>query len=366
MKQVILVGGGHAHIEVVRRFGRLPASQRSSVAVTLLDGNRYAAYSGMLPGLIAGHYQFAETHVDLAALCERNAVSFCQTRAAGVLLSDQQVVQADRQRRRYDVLSLDVGAASRTVGIAGVEQHAIAIKPVAAFLRRWHAYAATAPRNCPLVVLGGGAAGVEVALALAFRLRAQKPWITLLAATLLPGYSSTAVARVRACLAARGVNVLLDRATAVDAHSVQTAAGALASEFTVVATGASAPTWIAASGLATDAGGFVAVGPTLQSRSHANVFASGDIAAQMMADGRAVPKSGVYAVRAGPVLFANLMAAALEQGSMQSFEPPAQTLALLASGNKHATLCYGNVAISGAWAWHLKNRIDRRFMAKYV
>jgi selenide,water dikinase len=218
-------------------------------------------------------------------------------------------------------------------------------------------------------VVGGGAAGVEMLLAMRHALElvpgpGRVEWHLFTdAGELLPAHAPAVRARFAALLARRGV--IVHRATpvaAVDSGGVQAAAGArLAVDATIWATGAAAPEWLRGTGLALDAAGFVAVDATLQSTSHAGVFAAGDVASMV---GTPRPKSGVYAVRQGPPLARNLVAAA-SGAPLASYAPQADALALITTGERCAVATRGALTVEGRWVWRWKDWIDRRFMARY-
>ena len=171
------------------------------------------------------------------------------------------------------------------------------------------------------------------------------------------------MARVQRTLAAMGVAVVRQGAAAVQAHAVLLADGnRLPCDVAVLATGAQAPTWLAGSGLALDAQGFVSTTATLQSASHPQVFAVGDVATR-----RDTPhaKSGVYAVRAGPALALNLQRAVAGL-PLLAHQPPARTLNLVSCGNRSAIAAWGRWSAQGRWVWWLKDRIDRSFVARYA
>jgi selenide,water dikinase len=161
----------------------------------------------------------------------------------------------------------------------------------------------------------------------------------------------------------RGIRWLGSRqATRVTPATVELAHGAAVPfDACLVVTGAAAPPWPAASGLATDAQGFIRVGPTLQSVSHPQVFAAGDVAAYH--DGR--PKSGVFAVRAGPVLADNLRAA-YNGSPLRSWRPQRRALYLVSTGGRHALAAWGGWSLGGRWVWRWKDRIDRRFVRQFA
>jgi len=135
-----------------------------------------------------------------------------------------------------------------------------------------------------------------------------------------------------------------------------------ASDATFWAGGASAPPWIAGSGLATDAHGFLLVNDALQSVTDREVFGAGDCVTQ---EGRAYPKAGVFAVRAAPVLAANLRAAA-HGSALATHVTNHRYLALVSTGRRHAVGAWGGLAFQGGWVWRWKDRIDRRFVARYA
>jgi len=135
----------------------------------------------------------------------------------------------------------------------------------------------------------------------------------------------------------------------------------LACDAPILATGADPPPLLQGSGLALDERGFVATGPTLQSRSHPEVFAVGDVATRVDAPH---PRSGVYAVRAGAPLLNNLRRF-VGGGELRAHRPQRRTLNLISCGERRAILTWGGLAAEGRWAWWWKDRIDRGFVARY-
>jgi len=126
----------------------------------------------------------------------------------------------------------------------------------------------------------------------------------------------------------------------------------------VIALGAFAPPWLRDTGLALDERGFVATGPTLQSSSHPEVFAAGDVSTRTH---EPHPKSGVYAVRAGAPLALNLRRF-LAGGPLEPWRPQSRALNLLACGERYAIASWGGWSAEGAWVWRWKDRIDRDFV----
>jgi len=359
VKHLLLVGGGHSHLAVLESLGDAPAE---GVQLSLLGPSRHAFYSGMVPGVVAGHYRPEDCRIDLGALAERAGARLIEDSATGVDPTRREVVTARGERLRYDILSLDVGSAIGEP--AGATERALRVRPVEAFLAGWERLRESARSGevRRIAVIGGGAGGVEVLLAMQHALAGVAVEFTLFSESpILAGHGARrAIARI---LGARGVAVHSgQKVLAVSKDGVELDGGEhFDAQATVWATGASAPSWIAQSGLATDPLGFVAVSDTLQSRSHPEVFAAGDVAS---VTGAARPKSGVLAVRQGPVLARNLRRA-LAGEAPERFRPPSRSLALISCGDRYAVASWGRLALKGAWVWRWKDRIDRRFVERY-
>ena len=368
LKRLVLLGGGHSHVEVIRRFGR---QRLTDTAIKLISPDRHTAYSGMLPGYVAGHYRFSDCHIDLASLCSAAGISFHRAEASGLRPDDSRVMCSDGNVVEYDVLSIDIGSTPDVHAIPGALHHGTCVKPVAEFLRVWDRIRGEmrAGNSTSLAFVGGGAGAVELAAAVQHRAAteasASAVRIVLLTdtASILPTHPERVQRIFERALAARNIGIRnAAKVVRVSPAGIQCADGSLVqADHAIIATGASAPTWIAGTGLNIDARGFVAVNPYLQSVSHANVFAAGDIAT--MSDNPR-PKMGVYAVRQGPVLHANLRCA-LHGELLQRYIPQKYALALISTGDKHAVASWNGIAFEGDWVWRWKDHIDRRFMATY-
>ena len=368
MTTLILAGGGHAHVEVLRRFGLTPIEGRRLI---LISPDTHTAYSGMLPGLVAGHYHWDQCHIDLRPLCDRAGAEFVVTRVDGIDPAGRQVRCANGQVLGFDALSLDVGSTPDLRSVPGAAEHAVPVKPVSAILQAWGTVAARCEERSSarprIAVVGGGAGGVEIALAMRHHCRAadtqQEPEITLVTDSFLPTHSRwVRLLLERALVKHRVTLVRQGRVTRVLPGEIHCASGpAVQADLVVWATGASAPAWIRESGLHCDDRGFVAVNDDLQSTSHPSVFAAGDIATMVS---RPLPKAGVFAVRQGPVLAENLRRF-LAGDALRPYRPQRRFLSLISTGGRHAVASYGGFSWQGRWVWALKDRIDRRFMRKY-
>jgi selenide,water dikinase len=324
----------------------------------------------MVPGLIAGHYCFQDCHVDLARLAQQCGARFLPLRACGIDTARRQVALSDGTLLDYDIVSLDVGSTPPTAGIPGAADHAIAAKPFTAFAQRWDRLVASAESGTlrKLVVIGGGAAGLELVLAMQHRLaHAGMPQsidcaVVTDAPCVLPDHNRRTRAALKRVLKQRGIAVYLNfPVTRVANDAVISGPNRIASDATIWATGAGAPSWLANTGLALDARGFIRIDECLSSVSHGDVFAAGDCAT---IEGQHYPKSGVYAVRQGPALAENLRRA-LTGERLSRYRPQARALALISTGNRYAVASYGGIALEGSWVWRWKDYIDRKFMRRY-
>lgn len=361
MKRLLLLGGGHAHLQVLRAFA---AEALPGAEVTLVTPWPTLTYSGMVPGVVAGHYQRAQCSVPLQAVAERAGVRLLQGSAIALDAAARSVTLADGRTLAYDALSLDVGATQDRDAIAGAREHGLFVRPIEGFVQLWDRMLELAEAK-PLcvVVIGGGAAGVELALAMHHRL-GDRSRVSLVTggSPPLPDYPAGVQRRALAALKQRKVTVLEDRCAEIGATQVVLGRGTrVACDAAVIALPAMAPAWLRPSGLALDPQGYVATGPTLQSRSHAEVFAAGDVAARPDAPR---PRSGVYALRAGAPLALNLRRF-LAGGQLEAWTPQPRALNLLACGERYAIASWGGLSAQGRWVWHWKDRIDRRFVNQH-
>ncbi len=367
MKRLALLGGGHAHVKVLSDLAERPLAGWD---VHLVSPYRRQIYSGMLPGWVAGHYPIESCAIALDTLATNARVTFHETAGLGAHLADNEIVCTDGTRLTFDLLSIDTGPLPATDQLPGSAKHALPIRPIETFVAAWPGLVDRMLSRCSrfdLVILGAGAAGVELALAAQHRALADG-WshvrITLVGSDTLPleGAPGRARGQVARILAQRGIAWLGERrAMRVVAGQIDFEQGPpLGFDACLVVTGAAAPGWPSAAGLATDERGFIRVGSSLQSVSHPHIFAAGDVAAY--ADAR--PKSGVYAVKAGPVLADNLRAAC-EGRPLRRWTPQHRALYLISAGNRHALALWGPWSVSGDWVWRWKDRIDRGFMRRF-
>jgi len=365
-QRLLLAGAGHAHLGVLESLARKPVADAD---VTLVSPFPRQVYSGMLPGWIAGHYDLDQCVVRLATLAARAGVQVQLAHVARLDLATRTAYTEAAEPIAFDLLSIDTGPVIETAAIAGLAEHAIALRPIESLIGQWQrllAHLADTHEPNTLTIIGGGAGGVELALAFVFRAQSGLPLrVQLVAghAGILPSFPLVVRERLTRQLQLRGVRLISDDAVEVTRHTVLLAdGGELTTQATIAAIGAAAAEWPRASGLATDESGFIAVNDRLQSTSHPFVFAAGDCATMLE---HPCPKSGVYAVRAGPPLARNLRRA-LKGRSPDPYVPQRRALYLLSAGDRYAVASWGDWSVEGSWVWKWKDQIDRRFMARFA
>ena len=374
VKDLVLVGGGHSHVTVLRKFGMKPLP---GARITLICRDLQAPYSGMLPGFIAGHYSFDEAHIDLGPLARFAGARFFHDEVIGLDVKEKRVTCRTRPSVPYDLLSINIGSAPTTVHVPGAREHAVPVKPINGFIGHWvrlrdrilaHGEAAS------VGVVGGGAGGVEIILAIQHRLkhllaeqgrddRGLSFHLFTEGDDILVIHNPRVREKFRRVLSARGVQVHLGHEVAeVRPRRLLCTNGARFDVDEILwVTMAGAQVWLAESGLAVDEAGFVKVEDTLESVSHPGIFAAGDVAALVK---HPRPKSGVFAVRQGPPLARNLRRAMVSR-TPKPFSPQQSFLSLISTGDKYAIASKSWWALEGRLIWLWKDWIDHRFMRKF-
>ena len=368
IKDLVLVGGGHSHVAVLKAFGMRPLA---GVRITLISRETQTIYSGMLPGLIAGHYSIDQAHIDLAPLTRFAGARFIRGEVIGIDHQAKTVSLAGRPPVSYDILSLNSGSTPSTSAVTGTEGVVIPVKPIDQFLVHWQHLLQrleACDGKARIAVIGGGAGGVELALAAHHAL--TKLWKSSFSLELLtadPGilmaYHPRVGERFRRMLNERGIHVHTgSRVTGAQAGLIRISSGRkFEFEEILWVTQAGAPHWLANSGLEVNAEGFLLVDDCLQSVSHPGIFGTGDIAAMV---NHPRPKSGVFAVRQGAPLANNLRSVLLKR-SLSRYRPQRYYLSLISSGDKYAVGARSFWSAEGYWVWLWKDWIDRRWMRRY-
>lgn len=365
MQQLILAGGGHAHLGVLRALAR---HRPRDTEITLITPSEFSLYSGMLPGWMAGQYRLTDCRIDLRPLAQAAGVQLIVAHVGGMDAQRRCVALPDGKHLEYDLLSLNVGSESDLSFLIEAGDALLPIRPLSGFVERWPQVLQAAVRHSTfrLVVVGGGAGGVELALAARHALtrRGSSASVTLIASTdgLLPGHTPRVVEETRRTLMQRDITVHHALAVGAEEGLVLSTGELLKADSIVAATGGIPPDWLRLSRLNLDQDGYVQVNAYHQSVSHMDVFAAGDVCARI---DTALAHSGVHAVRVGKVLAHNLIAR-LTGDTLKSYRPRKRSLYLLATGPQHAIASWGKLCGSGKWLWRLKDWIDRRFVKSFA
>lgn len=349
---LLLVGAGPAHLGVLRRWALI---ERPAGRIGLVASAEHAWHAGMLPGLVAGRYRAADCQIDLTALCQGAQVELIVAEVDALAAGERQVTLSDGRQLHSQWLSLNVGDRVACPPREGEAMDVLAVKPVDAFITGWQAWQRD-PQ--PLAILGGGVAGVEMALALADKV----PQLALFCGEpLLAGYCAGLRMRAWGHLRMRRVQVREDcPISRIDGNClISGEASVWRGGRLLLASGARAFPWVAESGLSCDADGFVHTAPTLQSHSHPQVFAVGDCA-----NLPGVRKSGLYSMRQVPVLSANLTAA-LRGGQLRDYGNRGQRPLLLASGDGGALFGWHQWSAGGQFFGRCKDYFDRAFVKRH-
>lgn len=373
--EIVLVGGGHSHVEVIRRYGlaAVPA-----VRLTVICTDAQTPYSGMLPGYVAGHYDAEDIHIDLPRLADWAGVRFIQDEVVGIDRHARTVRCASGLEMRYDYLSLNIGSAPRISDVAAADSPAVPVKPIRNFRRRWlellQRVCTHRELSTTIAVVGAGAGGVELLLAMQHRLRREirasgrqpeqlRFHLFTSGEAILPTHSVPVRERFMNVLAERGVVLHLGAEVChVRGGHIEIRNGESvdADEIVWVTQAGGAP-WLRDTGLALDPDGFVQVDDSLRTTSDDRIFAAGDVASLISGP---LAKAGVFAVRQGPILAENLRRAVLGQPLLR-YRPQRRWLALITTGERYAVASWGPLGVAGRWVWRWKDAIDRRFMARY-
>ncbi|WIM06348.1 MAG: selenide, water dikinase SelD [Candidatus Nitricoxidivorans perseverans] len=375
LRDIVLVGGGHSHVGVLHMFTMKPLR---GVRLTVICTDTDTPYSGMLPGYIAGHYGFDEVHIDLRRLAEFAGARYIRDEVTGVDRAARQVLCRHRPPVPYDALSINIGSTPQLDAVAGAAEHVVPVKPIRRFNERWLALLDRVRRHAgttTIAVVGAGAGGVELTLAMQYRLRNElvalgrnpdelRCHLLSAGARILPTHNAAVRRAFEKVLAARGVVVhRVAEVIQVSAGRLQTRGGeTLAADEIVWVTQAGGAAWLRGTGLALDEAGFIRVRDTLQSETDPLVFAAGDCAAMI---GRPLEKAGVFAVRMARPLAENLRRTLLGK-PLIGYRPQRRWLALISTGDKHAVASRGAFYARGDLVWRWKDWIDRRFMRKFT
>jgi selenide,water dikinase len=367
-QRIVLIGAGNAHLVFVRMWGMRPLP---GVSVTLVNDTSTVPYSAMVPGHIAGEYSSDDITLDLVRICPFNGVRLVIASVAAIDPASKQVSFADRPSLGYDLLSLGLGSVPTTPPGDGSIGWSSRLRPLSALtsqLDELERHLERVPGPFHLALVGGGATGCELALAIRKRFRKHSHFrMTLIHAggSLLPNFPAKAGRIFRSELDERQVPVELNsRVAATEAGCLVLGDGRrIPCDGVLWATDPAPPPLLRHNGLKVDEHGFLLVEETLRSVSDPSILGTGDCVS--FPTYPEMPRNGVMAVRQGRVLFDNVKR--ILRGRLpKRFRPRGLWLALLNTTNGSAVAAYGPLILRGGWARRWKDRIDRRWLRMYA
>lgn len=370
-QQIILIGGGHSHVQVLEALANEPLADARVVVVV---DKPTAIYSGMVPGYVAGQYRADELEIDVPALCREAGVDVVIGAVERIDAERQQIHIEDGDSLAYDLASINIGSTVAGLDTSGVREYAIPTRPISDLVARVDDLVARARSResrdpFKVLVVGGGAGGVE--LAFTFRERLLAAGAGPVATTLvhagrrvLEGYPQGLARRVTRIAERKDIELLCNRkVTAAEPGRVVLDNGIrLPYDALVWVTGAVSHPVLRRSGLPTEKRGFVRIRSTLQVEGYDSLFAVGDCAT--LIEHPSTPKAGVYAVRQGPYLTTNLRAI-LAGRKLEVYRPQSDFLTLLNLGDGTALGAKWGLSFHGRWVMRLKDWIDQRFMERF-
>ncbi|MES2832917.1 MAG: FAD-dependent oxidoreductase [Pseudomonadota bacterium] len=372
-RRLVLVGAGHAHAQVLRSLALYPVD---NLEITVISPFTQAPYSGMMPAWLAGDYSWDACCIDFDRLCQRAGARMIVDSVTSIDPDARIVMLQGSGQLGYERLSINIGStvdAPISSSMHAALMRIVPMRPLSALRERWQGVLDDIGKlpvgaNYRVVMVGGGAAGIESILSVHHRLTTIAPGVafrfTLVTQgdVLVPSLSGAAGKILRRHLHRRGIEIKTGCSVKEIKNGmvVDDAGQSVPADLVLWATGAQSFTWPRKSGISCNAAGFIRIDAMLRSSSHPDIFAAGDCA-----DWKAsLPKAGVYAVRMGPVLAHNLRAS-FADAALKMYQPQRRYLVLVGTGDRHAVASWGPFGWSGAWVYRFKQRIDRRFLARY-
>ncbi len=352
IKKLVLVGASPTHLQVVAAFKAAPRADTDVILVTPLD---HAVHSALLSGMVAGQYDPAQCTALLEELVKGSAIKIVPAHCTGVDTATRQLRLSNGHIVHYDILSLDarpvVDRDAIDAQVPGAKQYAMFTQPPEHFAKLWpQVLAHAAQKALHISVLGAGAQGVELAMALQHRLPTCR--VTLIASPAAPVAAHTLglQRRVMAALKALNITVLQDSCSNIEASCLHFSSGAsLVCDIPVVAIDGHPPTYLAGSGLALNDDGSLRINTYHQSASHSHVFAD----------------TAACGFEAGAAFNTN-MRAVLDDKPPKLAVPAPHALNLISCGPRKAIASWGAIHFPSAIAWRLYAVINQRWIRQYT
>ncbi len=363
-KKIILAGGGHAHMTVMKNSHMF---HEQGHKVTLISPSEYHYYSGMGPGMLSGIYRPEEIRFHIKKMIEDRHGSFIEDRVIRIDPEKKRLTLKSGTIISYDAVSFNVGSGVPDDISQEVSENVIPVKPILNLLKSRQRIVDWPKGNkIRILVVGGGPAGVEVSgnihrLTMEMHLNSD---ISIAAGTgLLRKFPVTVRSIVEKSFKQRGINIIEGaRVEAIDKGAAVMGNGEkIRCDIVFLALGVKPPSLFHDSGIPTDTEGGMLVNSYLQSVAHPEIFGGGDC---ISLQGNPLQKVGVYAVRENPVLYHNLMAFA-EGKPLKAFDPGGRYLLIFNLGDGTGIFWRGAWVCNGKFPFFLKDYIDKRFMKRF-
>ncbi len=380
VSDLVLLGGGHANIQVLKMLAMNPIG---GLRITLISDQTHSPYSGMIPGYLAGYYSYEECHFDLRRICEELGQRFIKAKIIGIDPQRKKIQLENRVEVSYDCASINVGIAPKNIEYSSPDAalKLIPLKPISRFIAYWDrliadlkAYKGADPLQ--LAVVGAGASGVEISIILKMLIDRYN-WnaeVSLIHQHefLVSAKDISAQRRLSKTIEELDIKVFKNTQALKEQENglvLKDDKGLIQiKDFyrVLTATQASAPQWFKDSGLPVDTDGFVKVSGNLLVENEHDLFAAGDC---IHFSPSPLKKAGVYAVRQGMVLEHNIRAFFTGKSALKTFRPKKNVLSLITIGERKALVHQDSASIlrwmRPSLLWTVKDGIDRRFMKRF-
>ena len=370
MINLVFIGGGHSHVIAIKEWGK---KKMAGVKVTLISNVKYTPYSGMLPGFIAGYYDYEDTHINLEKLAQFAGIELIIDEVIDIKPEKKKVICQSSKIIDFDVLAIDIGSTPQKTEIKGAKLYTIPAKPIPYLLEKWQEIVTYCQGNpsssLTISIIGGGAGGVELSLNMHQRLShilaPEKLTINLIhrGEKILNHQNQWASNQLTHILNKRKIKLHLEtEIKEVKAQTVITKFDQkISSDYTFLVTNPQPALWLKNNKIVTDKKGFILVKNTLQTINYHNIFATGDIAT---IQNTPCPKAGVFAVKQGKPLFKNICRY-LRSQPLISYRPQYKYLNIIGTGEEKAVGVWGKISCSSSWLWSLKEWLDFNFMNQF-
>ncbi|BAQ60691.1 NADH dehydrogenase-like protein [Geminocystis sp. NIES-3708] len=368
MLNLVFIGGGHSHVIALKLWGEQPVS---GVNFTMISNVKKTPYSGMLPGYLAGYYNYDQSHIDLEILAKFAKIKLIIDSVIDIDTENKKIICDSKNIIDFDLLSVDIGSTPKNNDIEGAKLYTIPVKPVNLLIKKWEDIINKSEKNKMLIlnIIGGGAGGVELAMNIHQKLSTiltnENFKINLIhkQEKLLSNYHKLASKRITNILKSKNINIYLNSIVkkVYQDHLITKSGLIIKGNYHFLVTQASAPLWLKNGTIATDKEGFILIKNTLQSINYDYIFATGDIATMI---NYSYPKAGVFAVKQGKPLYENICNW-LNKKPLKSYHPQKYYLNIIGIGNQSAVAIWGNLVWESPLVWQWKKYLDHTFMEQF-